>query len=195
MIRTKLRPIIRTLFRNKFLLCANIGISLILAGFGDILEQKYEIMLHELNDWDKTRTKNMALCGCSSGIVCHYWYDYLDYKIPGRSFKAVTKKVLADQIFCSPVTITLFFVTLGILENKTLLEFRDEVVKKFWTLYVAEWVLWPSAQFLNFYILPLRYRVLYDNTISLLYDVYMSHVLYDPMPLQVDLLETKATKN
>jgi len=43
-------------------------------------------------------------------------------------------------------------------------------------LYIAEWFIWPPAQFVNFYFLPTRLRVIYDNTISLGYDMYTSHV-------------------
>ena len=45
---------------------------------------------------------------------------------------------------------------------------------------MAEWLLWPPAQFVNFYFLPTRYRVAYDNLISLIYDVYTSHVKHKP---------------
>ena len=45
-------------------------------------------------------------------------------------------------------------------------------------MYMVEWVVWPPAQFFNFYILPTRFRVLYDNVISLGYDMYTSHVKY-----------------
>ena len=47
-------------------------------------------------------------------------------------------------------------------------------------LYVAEWVLWPPAQFINFYYLPTRYRVVYDNAISLIYDTYASYIQHSP---------------
>ena len=43
-------------------------------------------------------------------------------------------------------------------------------------LYLAEWFIWPPAQFVNFYFLPTRYRVIYDNVISFGYDMYTSHV-------------------
>ena len=43
-------------------------------------------------------------------------------------------------------------------------------------LYLAEWFIWPPAQFINFYFLPTRFRVVYDNVISLGYDMYTSHV-------------------
>ena len=43
---------------------------------------------------------------------------------------------------------------------------------------MAEWFIWPPAQFVNFYFLPTRFRVIYDNGISLGYDMYTSHVKY-----------------
>ena len=46
-------------------------------------------------------------------------------------------------------------------------------------LYLAEWLLWPPAQFINFYYLPTKYRVLYDNIVSLIYDTYTSHVKHN----------------
>lgn len=48
--------------------------------------------------------------------------------------------------------------------------------------FKAEWIVWPTAQVINFWILPSRFRVLYDNTISLGYDVYTSYVINEPIP-------------
>lgn len=68
-------------------------------------------------------------------------------------------------------------------------ETMNEIRHKFLTLYQAEWVVWPVAQVINFSILPHRFRVLYDNTISLGYDVFTSHVINQPLP------STPATAN
>lgn len=87
--------------------------------------------------------------------------------------------MLIDQIICSPVTIGTFFVTLAIVEKSSADEFLEELRSKSWRLYLAEWVIWPPAQMINFFFLPLRYRVLYDNTISLGYDVYTSYVKHE----------------
>ncbi|XP_017892435.1 mpv17-like protein 2 isoform X2 [Ceratina calcarata] len=146
---------------------------------GDVLEQHYEILKGEWNKWSFYRTRNMAVSGMSIGIVCHYWYKYLDAKLPGRGINIVLKKVVIDQLVCSPLCITMFFLTLGILENNSWSELKEEVLKKAHRLYIAEWVIWPPAQLFNFYFLPTRYRVLYDNTISLGYDVYTSQVKHD----------------
>lgn len=84
--------------------------------------------------------------------------------------------MLLDQIICSPVTIGTLFVTLAILEESSAKEFLDELRCKSWRLYLAEWVIWPPAQLFNFFCLPLKYRVLYDNCVSMCYDVYTSYV-------------------
>ena len=43
-------------------------------------------------------------------------------------------------------------------------------------LWISEWFIWPPAQFVNFYFLPTKYRVVYDNLVSLFYDWYTSHL-------------------
>lgn len=118
----------------------------------------------------------MAISGMSVGIICHYWYRYLDARLPGKTMKIVTKKVLLDQLICSPLYIGIFFITLGVLENKNWSEMKLEIKEKAHRLYIAEWIVWPPAQIINFYFLPTKYRVLYDNTISLGYDIYTSQV-------------------
>lgn len=163
-------------FSPKYLLCTNICISVSLSSVGDCLEQQYELYTKDIEKYSAKRTYHMALSGLTVGIVCHYWYKFIDGRLPGRSLSIVLKKVFWDQIICSPIVISTFFLTLGILEDTN----RDEIVKeikdKAWRLYMAEWVVWPPAQIFNFYFLPNKYRILYDNTISLGYDVYTSKV-------------------
>ena len=134
--------------------------------------------------------------------MCHFWYNYLDRILPGKGIKVVMKKIISDQILFSPICIgsclsvaaivngldkersykeimskgTFVYISFSILQN-----FNFKLDLSLGTkLYIAEWVIWPPAQFINFYFLPTRYRVLYDNTISLLYDTYTSHVQNEP---------------
>lgn len=165
-------------FSSRYLLWTNVAISISLSGVGDGIEQNLEMMSGDLNGWDRRRTLNMSISGCTVGIICHNWYRFLDKRMPGRTIQIVFKKVLVDQVLCSPLCISSFFLTLGYLENKSLDDIMDEVKQKAWRLYAAEWVVWPPAQILNFYILPTKYRVLYDNIISLGYDIYTSRVKY-----------------
>ncbi|RZC36545.1 inositol monophosphatase 3, partial [Asbolus verrucosus] len=178
-IKTKAIPkfsnLVSRSFSDKYLFYTNVGLSVTLSGVGDILVQNYEILTHELEGWNKIRTRNMSICGMTIGIFCHHWYNYLDRRLPGYAIKTVAKKIIIDQIVCSPICIATLFLTSEILEQKSKKEMLLEVKQKAWMLYVAEWVIWPPAQFINFYFLPTRFRVLYDNTISLGYDVYTSY--------------------
>lgn len=164
---------------HRYLLYTNVGISISLSGVGDTLEQHYEILQGQKDRWDTTRTSRMSISGMTVGVICHNWYKFLDSRLPGRTIKVVAQKVLIDQVVCSPICIATFFITLGILERATWAETKKEIKDKAGRLYAAEWVVWPPAQVVNFYILPLRFRVLYDNTISLGYDVYTSYVKHD----------------
>lgn len=174
--RRKLQTFHKTAFSPKYLLFTNICISVSLSSVGDCLEQQYEIVTKDLDKYSGKRTAHMALSGLTVGIVCHYWYKFIDQRLPGRTFRVVMRKVFWDQMICSPIVISTFFLTLGLLENTSRDEIIEEIKDKAWKLYVAEWVVWPPAQIINFYWLPNKYRILYDNTISLGYDVYTSKV-------------------
>ncbi|KAK2722858.1 mpv17-like protein 2 isoform X2 [Artemia franciscana] len=165
---------------SKYLLATNIGISAGLSGTGDILEQQIEKHITtKLSKWEKERTLKMSTAGAVVGVICHYWYLYLDNKFIGRGAKVVFKKLMLDQCLFSPFLIFTYFVLVGSLDGHKWSEIMDSVKSKYLRLYAAEWIVWPPAQLINFWILPTRFRVLYDNTISLGYDIYTSYVLHD----------------
>ncbi|CAG9808500.1 unnamed protein product [Chironomus riparius] len=174
--------LIKVSFSEKYLLTTNCLISVSLSSVGDIIEQNLEIYRKEIHKYDIIRSRNMAASGLTVGVFCHFWYKVLDSRMPGRTFKMVMKKVLVDQMVASPIVIALFFVTLGLMKRESMNETMIEIREKFVRLYKAEWVVWPLAQVVNFWILPLKYRVLFDNTISLGYDVYTSMIINEPIP-------------
>ena len=104
---------------GKYLLVTNVCISTGLSAVGDTLQQQYDIITGEdpNKKWDCTRTINMSVSGATIGVVCHYWYHFLDRRLPGRTIKIVMKKLLVDQILFSPFLIVVFFGTVGLLEN------------------------------------------------------------------------------
>lgn len=163
-------------FSRKNLFYTNVLLSVGISTLGDSLEQTYELTRQEIVVFDPSRTAHMAFSGGTAGVICHHWYNFLDRVIIGKSLYMVTKKLMLDQLICSPLIILSFFATVAIFEDDPMENFTEEVKDKFWILYKAEWVVWPPAQIINFYFLPTRYRVLYDNTISLGYDIYTSKV-------------------
>ena len=171
-------------FFNKHLFATNIGLSFGLSGVGDILEQKMENSNRKQSrkkvtiNWQRTLHMSTSF-GLTSGFLCHFWYNYLDKMLPGSSIRIIIQKIAWDQVLFSPVCIVSCLLVAGKMENKSLSSLGSQTVQLGGRLYLAEWLLWPPAQFINFYYLPTKYRVLYDNIVSLVYDTYTSHVKHN----------------
>lgn len=133
-------------FSPKYLLVTNCCISVSLSSVGDFLEQQYELYTNDIDKYSGKRTFHMALSGLTVGITCHYWYKFIDARMPGRNLRTVLQKVFWDQIICSPIVISTFFITLGILERTSKEDIIVEIKEKAWRLYLAEWTVWPPAQ-------------------------------------------------
>ena len=67
---------------------------------------------------------------------------------------------------------------MGFQEGMKSTDIVKDLKEKGSDLLVAEWIVWPPAQMINFLLLPTRYRVLYDNSVSLGFDYYYSYVMY-----------------
>ncbi|XP_043201579.1 mpv17-like protein 2 isoform X1 [Amphibalanus amphitrite] len=164
---------------GKHLLLTNISVSVSLSALGDSLQQRYQMSRGGRCSYDCRRVAYMSGCGMGAGVLCHYWYLALDRWWVGRSIGVVAKKVLVDQLVFSPVLIATFLVSLEVFRGRGARELVDTFQAKFMRLYLAEWTVWPPAQAFSFYCLPTRYRVLWDNTVSLGYDCYTSYVIHD----------------
>ena len=172
----KMQSLVRKFF-NKHLFATNVGLSFGLSGVGDIIEQKIESKKKVTINWSRTLHMSTSF-GLTSGFLCHFWYNYLDKMLPGSGIRVILQKIAWDQVLFSPVCIVSCLVVAGKMENKSVSSLTSQTVQLGGRLYLAEWLLWPPAQFINFYYLPTKYRVLYDNIVSLVYDTYTSNVKY-----------------
>lgn len=180
------------LFGKGNLLLTNSLISTAMGALGDFIQQQYDIatestikkksglVTSETKQYDWIRTGHMSAAGFTTGLVTHYWYIFLDKKLGNvRRLGLVTKKVLLDQIFFSPVNLAVYFSTVGLCERSSFKKVFEEIKEKgMENIYVVEWMIWPPAQYFNFLVLPLRYRILFDNIISLGFDIYSPYVKY-----------------
>lgn len=164
---------------TKHLLLFNTVSSGVLMMFGDIAAQKIEERLGEKktsDGLDLKRVARMTAVGTLQGPMHHYFYGWVDRIMPGTDAKTVFNKIMLDQFVASPLFILSYFYPAGLLEGRSVAECNTELGKKFLVVYKADWLIWPPCQFINFYFLPLRYRVLYINAITTLYNVFLCYV-------------------
>ena len=195
----------QVLFGRRHLLLTNLTISAGMGALGDSVVQSYERLLapedtkghsgpevegptsteedprSEPKSYQLTRTLHMTAAGLSTGFTTHYWYLGLERLLGSRRTAAVLlRKILLDQVLFSPLNLLVYFGTLGLCERTTWATVRGELLEKgLGDIYLVEWAVWPPAQLINFALLPLRYRILFDNVVSFGFDVYSPYVKYE----------------
>ncbi|CAL8108527.1 unnamed protein product [Orchesella dallaii] len=166
----------RRLFQGKYAWVSNTLAGAGLFIVGDVIEQKLELRSKIINEYDTGRLTRIGLIGLFEGPPHYIFYKYLDQYLPGRSFSTIGKKILTDQLIACPMFSIQFFMGMSFLEGKSLPECWAEFKKKFPTVYLIDWLLWPPCQFINFYLIPNRYRVLYVNTVTVAWNVFLSYM-------------------
>lgn len=179
-MRHFIRNLNQMLFK-KYLLTTNTVSSGILMSMGDALsqyvERKHKKESHQQFDW--SRSAKMFVVGAIQGPMHHYFYGWLDTKYAGATLRTTSIKILYDQMVMSPLCIVQFFYSAGWMYNQSNTACWQELKDKFLIVYVTDWMVWPLAQFINFYYLHPKYRVIYVNLVTMLYNVFLSYVKHD----------------
>eukprot|EP00887_Chlorella_sp_A99_P007656 scaffold20.g7656.t1 len=127
--------------------------------------------------YDPWRGVRLSMYGLLiDGPVGHAWYKLLDKHIEPdnpRGTKAVLIKTLLDQtIWALPMT-CVFFALLRTLEGHPEL-ILPTIQDKLWRVYAGNLMVWPLAHLINFRYVPTDYRILFNNTVSILWNCWLS---------------------
>ena len=78
--------------------------------------------------------------GLTSGFLCHFWYKFLDDKIQGNTIRLVTKKIIWDQIFFSPILIATCLIVSGIIDKSSTTDIKKDMINKGNAIQHVMWV-------------------------------------------------------
>merc|ERR1711935_669139 len=84
----------------------------------------------------------------------HYFYNFLDGKIPGTTAAAVASKVFIDQVVWNPIFGVMFFGYVAALEGKGLPFVVEKIKKELLVSVTGSWKVWPIAHTINFRFIP-----------------------------------------
>ncbi|XP_026675395.1 uncharacterized protein LOC108632381 [Ceratina calcarata] len=112
----------------------------------------------QLRSYNWAQLKRYAIYGCFiAGPVLHGWYKWLDAYYKGKTMKTVLAKLLVDQFVLTPPLITIFFISMSLMEGKA--NMFDECKAKFVQTFKTSCMYWLPVQFLNFLLIPPAFRV------------------------------------
>ncbi|KAG6039339.1 Protein required for ethanol metabolism [Claviceps citrina] len=147
----------------------------VLFATGDVTAQQV-VEGRGLGGHDLTRTGRMALYGgCVFGPVATTWFGFLARRVRFRSSPRVETlaRVACDQLLFAPVAIGAFLGSMAAMEGTSPAE---RLERTWWAALRANWMVWPAVQTVNFALLPLQYRLLFANVVSVGWNSYLSWV-------------------
>ncbi|KAG6371658.1 hypothetical protein JVT61DRAFT_9372 [Boletus reticuloceps] len=156
-----------------------------LNAFGDVVAQFTQNSLAQDHQhrpgWDPTRTLRFFCFGIGISPILGRWNLFLERKFPLRrrcthrvSFKALSKRVAADQLIMAPLGLAIFVGSIGIMEGRTKNQMRDKYADMYTTALLTNWKIWPLAQLVNFRFMPLPYRIPFQSACGVFWTLYLS---------------------
>eukprot|EP01111_Echinosteliopsis_oligospora_P002279 TRINITY_DN1333_c0_g1_i1.p1 TRINITY_DN1333_c0_g1~~TRINITY_DN1333_c0_g1_i1.p1 ORF type:complete len:185 (-),score=39.67 TRINITY_DN1333_c0_g1_i1:51-605(-) len=166
------QPYVSSLERRPLLTKAATASTLMAVGDGlsQFLEKKPK--------YDFARTGRMALIGFAmSGPLMHGWYKVLDRLVPGAPTTQNTiKKIAADQLLFTPLSLGAFLTLLPVLEGKNTEQVKDRIKSDYKPILLTNWSVWPFVQFVNFKYIPVDQRVLFVTILGIFWNAYLSYM-------------------
>ncbi|KAJ2455746.1 hypothetical protein EV183_000593 [Coemansia sp. RSA 2336] len=188
-----------------------------LGGVGDVLAQAIESHNTKKRfQWNAQRTFRFIAWGALCAPIFHKWYLFLNRAFPlsptiqQEKFGFVTtvsKRVAADQFVYAPVGIAGFFVAMNFMEGKDWASAKLRLHEYYLPTLLANYMVWPAVQAINFGFVPTIYRVPFSSVVSIFWNTFISwansqsaNAIDVPLetahthvePLHPDAIDTKA---
>lgn len=108
------------------------------------------------------------------GPAATKWYQVLQKRVNlGSTTTTTIARVVADQTVFTCTNLFVFLSTMSILEGGSP---QEKLERSYWPGLKANWMLWPAVQAVNFTLVPLQYRVLVVNIVSLGWNCFLSYL-------------------
>jgi protein Mpv17 len=104
----------------------------------------------------------------------HYFYNFLDEKIPGTDPKAVASKVLVDQVLWCPLFMIVFFTYLGLVAGDSFGVIGNKIKSDLFLAVQGSWKVWPIVHAVNFKFISTKHRLVFINGIQIAFNMFLS---------------------
>jgi len=124
-----------------------------------------------------SRTLRMMVWGgCFLAPTLHKWFAVVDRIIPGSGAVVLGKKIALDMFFFAPQISLAFFVTTKCMEGQLPHEAVDAGLERLPATLQANYSVWPFANMVAFGVVPIQYRILFSNCVSLWWSSFLSRM-------------------
>jgi protein Mpv17 len=104
----------------------------------------------------------------------HFFYNWLDKQIPGKSAKDVAIKIGIDQICWCPIFMTVFFTYLGLVSGDSWATIGTKVKTDLLSACQASWKVWPVVHAFSFKYIKTQHRLIFLNSVQVAFNMFLS---------------------
>ncbi|KAG7280377.1 hypothetical protein CRUP_022205 [Coryphaenoides rupestris] len=145
-----------------------------LVGVGDVISQQLIERTGLANHSGRRTARMMAIGFCFVGPVVGGWYKVLDKMLIGGSKSTAVKKMLVDQLAFAPCFLGAFLGLSGALNGLTMEQNNAKLRRDYGDALISNYYLWPPVQIVNFYCVPLHYRLAVVQIVAVVWNSYLS---------------------
>jgi protein Mpv17 len=107
--------------------------------------------------------------------------------LANRYFPKVSKMknvlgcLLFDELLFGPLLFSGYYMVRELAENpgwKGLSRGYEELKDKFVDTIIADWMVWPFANFVNFMWIPIKYQALYVMFVTFFFDILFANIAH-----------------
>jgi len=145
----------------------------VIAALGDQLMQR-SLEGSKSRDLDWERTARFVAIRIAVVTPCYFGWISLLERVTLTGKKGVFAKVALDSLVWTPSFQCTFFLCMGLLEGFTIQEGCDRAAQTVPMTMPASWLFWIPLQTINFWLIPIHYRVTWVNGCSVVWTTLMS---------------------
>lgn len=119
-------------------------------------------------------SKFLSLFLLMKAPIVRGWYKSLDKMFPLNTKTSAIKKLVCDQLFFGPFIQMTALVSLEFMKSKSYLMVKENYKRNYLDLMLNALKFWPFVQTVNFFLIPLKFRVLFGSVAALFWNIYLS---------------------
>ena len=104
----------------------------------------------------------------------HFFYNWLDGKIPGVGARDVALKVGIDQVFWCPIFMSVFFTYLGLVNGDSFSTIGKKIQTDLLSACQGSWKVWPLVHSVNFAFISNKHRLVFINGVQVAFNMFLS---------------------
>eukprot|EP01084_Bolivina_argentea_P306725 530074_1 len=158
------------------------SITITSSGFlcGDIICQCIEHKYTEKKtfQWDMKRSLNFTTIGVVIGPFFHFMIPFVVSVFPGTGTKIALQRAVFGQIVFAPFASGLVLSLNTILDGGNMNSVRKRLQNDWFDVYIRQIFFFLPGQFINYWIIPMQYRVLWLNFIGFNWRIFLSYLVF-----------------